>query len=260
MKRVDGRAVVGLCIGVVGTGFGIAAMVLHVDALAVGAGLLALASGLVAFSVVGRLRRADATVDELIGRVTELETIADHESRSRADAEEKLASRIQLTAVRRGSEIDALTDNATGLYSEGYFTVALEARISAARRNLKPVAVVLIEVIEGLESGLPRPADPSHVTESINRTIRQADTACRLLDGGYALVLEDTTENGAIWTVERIRRNMTDASPGLTMWAGVACYPAHGLSTDEVLDQADHALDLAREWRQDRIEIATTHP
>ena len=40
------------------------------------------------------------------------------------------------------------------------------------------------------------------------------------------------------------------------MWAGVACYPAHGFTTDEILDRADHALDLAREWRQDRIEVA----
>lgn len=257
---MDGRAVAGLGIGLLGVGLGFAGMALHVNVLAAAAGVAALAAGVLVFRLVGRLRSADGTIDELIGRVTELENIADHESRSRADAEEKLASRIQLTAVRRGSEIDALTDNATGLFSEGYFTVALEARISAARRNLKPVAVVLIEVIEGLESGLPHPADPAHVTESINTTIRQADTACRLLDGSYALVLEDTTENGAIWTVERIRRTMVETAPGLTMWAGVACYPAHGLSTDEILDQADHALDMAREWRQDRIEIASAHP
>ena len=41
------------------------------------------------------------------------------------------------------------------------------------------------------------------------------------------------------------------------MWAGVACYPAHGFTTDEILDRADNALDMAREWRQDRIEVAS---
>ncbi len=41
------------------------------------------------------------------------------------------------------------------------------------------------------------------------------------------------------------------------MWAGVACYPAHAFSTDELLDQASPALDAAREWKQDRIEVAT---
>ena len=52
-------------------------------------------------------------------------------------------------------------------------------------------------------------------------------------------MLEDTAENGAIWTVERIRRRITADAPGLTLWAGVACYPAHGFDTDEILDRAD---------------------
>lgn len=208
--------------------------------------------------LVSHLRRATALVDELEDKVDELEDKVERESEARNDLETKLASRIQLTAVRRNSSGDALTDGATGLFSEGYFTVALDARIAAARRQLEPVAVVLMEVIEGLESGLPRPANPKVVADCITTTVREADTACRLLDGGYALLLEDTAENGAIWTVERIRRRITAHSAGLTVWAGVACYPAHGFTTDEILDRADNALDMAREWRQDRIEVATS--
>ena len=40
------------------------------------------------------------------------------------------------------------------------------------------------------------------------------------------------------------------------MWAGVACYPAHAFSTDELLEQARLALASAKEWNQDRIEVA----
>ena len=40
------------------------------------------------------------------------------------------------------------------------------------------------------------------------------------------------------------------------MWAGVACYPAHAFDKDEILNQAKTALSQAREWRQDRIEVA----
>ncbi len=206
--------------------------------------------------LVAHLRSANYRVDELESKVDELTKHVEEESEARNDLESKLASRIQLTAVRRSSNGDALTDNATGLFSEAYFAVALDARIAVARRQLEPVSVVLIEVIQGLESGLPQPADPKVITESILATIRDADTPCRLLDGGYAIVLEDTAENGAIWTVERIRRRITSDSNDLTMWAGVACYPAHGFTSDEILDQADQALDLAREWRQDRIEVA----
>lgn len=232
-------------------------MVWNIVALAVLAGALALVGGVAVYRLVDHLLRARRQIDELSGRVVELETSVENESRAREDIETKFASRIQLTAMRRATQANALTDTTTGLYSEGYFTVALDARIASARRNLKPVAVVLIEVIEGLGKELPRPADPHTVAAGIAATIRESDTACRLMDGGYALVLEDTSENGAIWTVERIRRHMAAADPGLTMWAGVACYPAHGFTTDEILDRADLALDMAREWRQDRIEVAS---
>lgn len=243
--------------GAIGLAVGIAAAVWQAVMLAVVAGSLALVAGVSGYRLLGMLHRARTEIDELHEKVQQLEETVDQEARARAEVEQKLASRIELTAMRRSTEGDALTDGPSGLFSEGYFTVALDARIAAARRNLRPVAVALIEVIEGLDAGLPRPADPATVAQTIRETIREADTACRLLDGGYALVLEDTTENGAIWTVERIRRRLASTSQGLTMWAGVACYPAHGLTTEDVLDRADLALDMAREWRQDRIEVAS---
>jgi diguanylate cyclase (GGDEF)-like protein len=150
-----------------------------------------------------------------------------------------------------------LTDAVTGLFSEGYFRVALDARLSAARRHLRPVAVVLLDVVDGLGEGLPRPTAPTAVAEGINETVRDADTACRMKDGRFGLVLEDTPENGAIWTIERVRRHLADRYPGQTMWAGVACYPAHAFDAKEILKQAEDALLAAREWRQDRIEVAT---
>jgi two-component system cell cycle response regulator len=254
---VDRRALAVAVVGVVALAVGIAAAVWQIAALGVVAAVLLIAFVVLLWRLVTLARAARHEIDDLTEKVTELEQDVEKEAKARNDAESQLASRIQLTAMRRATQVNALTDGATGLFSEGYFTVALDARIAAARRNLKPVAVVLIEVIEGLEDTAPKPADPVRVSESINTTLRESDTACRLLDGGYALVLEDTTENGAIWSVERIRRHMMSLHSGLTMWAGVACYPAHGLTTEEVLDRADLALDMAREWRQDRIEVAS---
>ena len=152
---------------------------------------------------------------------------------------------------------DALTDPETGLLNERFFSVTLEARISAARRHLRPVAVVVLEVVEGIHDAAPRAADAATIAAAIEKTLREADTACRLGDGRFGLVLEDTPETGAVWTVERLRRNLAPDNPGYTMWAGVACYPAHAFSAAEILERADQALVAAKEWRQDRIEVAT---
>jgi two-component system cell cycle response regulator len=149
-----------------------------------------------------------------------------------------------------------LTDPETGLFSQDYFDIAIEARLAAARRHLRPVGVVLLEVIEGLREDRPHPANPVMVAESVRTTLREADTASRRKDGKFALLLEDTPENGAIWTVERIRRHLVEIDPGLTVWAGVACYPAHAFDKVSILRAADAALVAAREWHQDRIEVA----
>jgi two-component system cell cycle response regulator len=171
-----------------------------------------------------------------------------------ATAERDAANRSPIVVPAKRS--DSLTDEATGLFSEDYFRVAVDARIAAARRHLRPVAVVLLEVIENLRSNAPQSAQPMLVAEMINATLREADTACRLLDGRFGLVLEDTSENGAIWTVERIRRAIAELKQGLTLRAGIACYPAHAFGSSELLQRAEEALVSARDWNQDRIEVA----
>ena len=151
----------------------------------------------------------------------------------------------------------ALHDAVTGLFNASYFQVAVETRITAARRQLRPVAVILLEVREG-SADAPEPSDPLLVASIVRRTLRDADTACRLDDGRLGLVLEDTPEDGAIWAVERLRRALNAGCPNRTQfrWAGIACYPAHAFDAKEALAKADRAFCAAREWKQDRIEVA----
>ncbi|MCC5953496.1 MAG: diguanylate cyclase [Acidimicrobiia bacterium] len=253
MQRQD---VLGLALG--GLGIGIGALgatfgeswLLWPAALAVLAGLTTQAVSL------ARLGRHRAEAAEMSDRLVATQAELAAEQAARRDAEERLSSRMQLTAMRRSNSDDQLTDRESGLYSEAYFRVALDARIASARRNLNPLAVAVVDPVRGLATAAPTPAPVRATAEAIVATVREADTVCRLADGSFALILDDTDENGAIWTVERIRRAIADTDDAVTLWAGVACYPAHGLTTEEILDRADVALDAAREWRQDRIEVA----
>jgi len=146
-----------------------------------------------------------------------------------------------------------LADTETGLLGERYFVVTLDARIAAARRHLRPLALVLIE---GANTDAEGSLDAKLTAQIIRETLRDADTLCRLKSGQFAILLEDTPENGAIWTVERIRRRLNEQIDDVTIWAGIACYPANGFDGPEVLDRARHALNQAREWQQDRTEVA----
>lgn len=201
----------------------------------------------------------NAVAAQVQGRMTAEEAVRSLNSQL-ADAERragKAASSPIVIDETRVSSPGGLTDEETGLFNHDYFLVSLDSRIAAARRHLRPVAVALLDVVHG-RNGEDRPAaEPKMVADCLRETLRESDTATRLSDGRYGIVLEDTPENGAIWTMERVRRRLAEEVDGLTMWAGVACYPAHAFDVPALVDQADKALRDAREWHQDRIEVAT---
>lgn len=265
---VDTR-MVALVLGVLGAVLGVVSLVGGLPVLGALAGLTALGAGLSAVAggssaghdddveeettpgLKGELDETRAELEEARRRIAHLEEEAARVGPPADSTEESGSGRS-----RTQGDQSALTDPESGLFSEAYFRVALESRLASARRHLRPVAVGLIEVAEGMAVDRATPAASHNVTAALRETVREADIACRLDDGTYAVVLEDTPENGAVWTVERIRRNLVSRFGTHTMWAGIACYPAHAFSTDDLITQARIALRAAQEWKQDRIEVA----
>ena len=257
---MKGRAAFpGLAAGALGVVAGLLGLVLESPSFGAVAGILALAAGIAGIRTARQLDE-QADVQRLVE--DELRNVRSGAEQTEAELSQIKSSRVSGPAVDHTADHqgedghDPLTDETTGLFSESFFSVALDSRVAAARRHLRPVSVVLLEVVEGLPSDQPHVTDAGTVADAIKATLREADTACRLHNGDFALLLEDTPENGAIWTVERIRRFIAERGAELTLWAGVACYPAHAFSPDELMGAASDALNSAREWRQDRIEVA----
>jgi diguanylate cyclase (GGDEF)-like protein len=225
--------------GIAGAALGVAAIAASVPALGLAAGACALVGGLLASR--SSPEPQPPTADTGVA------------------TDDTAANTSQITGDPIADQsLTVFQDGTTGLFNEAYFRVAVETRITAARRQLRPVAVVILEVRDG-NGDDHQPADALAVATVVRRTLRDADTACRLEDGRVAMVLEDTPEDGAIWAVERLRRalNATAATGKTQMrWAGIACYPAHAFDAKEALAKAERAFLLAREWKQDRIEVA----
>lgn len=153
-----------------------------------------------------------------------------------------------------------LLEPASHLYTEPFFLATTSWRLGACRRVLRPLAVALLEVVDGLPKGPVVPSEPRVVATMIRGTLRASDIGARLYDGTYGLLLEDTPEDGAVWAVERVRRAL-DAKPGSrALRAGIACYPGQALTAVEMLAAAHRALAAARQWPQDRIEVAVIEP
>jgi two-component system cell cycle response regulator len=224
---------------------------LAVVAATAGAGLLALV-----LVTIGRAHRAESAAHKADLRARRLKNDLRIERDARENAEARLAWRSRLGTLRRSSDADLLTDPETGLLLEAWLVIAAESRIASGRRRLNPVAVVMLEVVEGLGLGDPAPADPAAMAEAMLGTLRESDGAFRLQEGGFALLLEDTDDMGALLVTGRIGDAVASVSADAVVRAGVACYPAHGLTTQAVLARADEALEQARRWRQHRVEVA----
>jgi diguanylate cyclase (GGDEF)-like protein len=280
---MDSRSFVSLAVGITGIVLGVFAG-LDGSVAGVIAGVAALGAGLIGWMVARQLldterqlaveRRQLDSMEQTItaqvqARVTAEESIRNL-STELASTQRSEAERLERVEDQIRDEIRVQTDSKpagnsvndveTGLFNEHYFRATTEARVAAARRHLRPVAIILMQVSEkgSDDDDELTPASPKIVADYLAATLRESDTACRTSRGLYALVLEDTPENGAVWTVERIRRRLAEEQDNLMMWAGVACYPAHAFEVRDLVAKASEALEAATDWNQDRIEVATS--
>ena len=270
-QRLGSNIDIATGIGLVGVGAGILGAVTGRKKFALASAGAAAAVALIARRDAGESRDLERRVASMNEQIRQLEIAVAAQVQSRMAAEEavkSLSGQLSEAERRAGDTLrtplvlnsdggEGLTDPDTGLFNHEYFLVALDSRIAAARRHLRPVAVALLDIVEGREGSERPPADARMIADALRETLRESDTATRLQDGRFGVVLEDTPENGAIWTMERVRRRLAEDNPDLTLWAGVACYPAHAFDVGALIDRADAALDSAKEWHQDRIEVAT---
>jgi diguanylate cyclase (GGDEF)-like protein len=153
-----------------------------------------------------------------------------------------------------------IIDPVSGLPDQRYFEVAIERHVAIARRGLRPLSLVLVE-LDGLDHFAPYLRDHAVrvLTRTLHKTLRESDTCCRIDPATVAMILDDTSDTGAVWAAERVRGALFASPAGdiLTLSAGVATYPAHALDGEALVDAAHRALSQARDAGRDRVEVAS---
>lgn len=246
-----------LAAGFVSLSVGVIANALDLDQLGVVAGISGFTAAIFAAAIGARTQ---VTGQALSDRTTERDQYR-HELESLTAIFGDHAAGDNSLALAPSMEMETAVDTASGLLDEQFFTVLVQQRVAAARRHLQPIAIVIFDI-----DGLDRDDDVScdraigALGETMIRTLRESDAACRVGPTMAAAILEDTAEAGAVWAAERIRGTLHQAGGGgdITVSAGVACYPTHALSAPELIDRAGTALDAARAHGCDRLEIATS--
>jgi diguanylate cyclase (GGDEF)-like protein len=174
------------------------------------------------------------------------------QQRAKAAAEERVAA--QILADQRRTE--SIVDSQSGLLDHRVFAVTFERKVAAARRHLRPLSLVLLDLAPGL------PTDPGERDRVLGRwgavlaqTLRDSDIACRVGEATVGIICEDTAEAGGVWVAERVQIGAATVGGRLgPVRCAVATYPNHGLRADEVLGRAWAALERARTPGQDGSE------
>ncbi len=163
----------------------------------------------------------------------------------------------------------SITDGLTGLWNYRYFTMTVAKEIERAARFGRPLALLLLDLdhFKGVNDTFGHPRGDAVLIEIAGRIrgqVRDVDTVARYGGEEIVVVLPETDAEGAGQLAERICeavRRKPFGDPGLppvhlTVSAGGAVFPHHGLSASLLLARADEALYAAKHGGRDTWRIS----
>lgn len=154
----------------------------------------------------------------------------------------------------------ALTDPLTGLGNHRHFHERLQQALLEAEEQKLPVTVCLVD-IDDFKRINDRFGHPSgdRVLAQVASRLRQGGEAFRLGGDEFAALLPGHGEEEALAVansiVDRIAGMKLEHVGSVTVSAGIATYPAHGVGRDELIRLADSALYWAKERGKNRVRL-----
>ena len=161
----------------------------------------------------------------------------------------------------------AYVDGLTGIHNRRYFEMRIVEELERASRFQGRMSVIMVDIDHfkkmNDEFGHLLGDEMLRAVSSIlKQQLRKMDMVCRYGGDEFAIVVPETTGESAMRVAEKLRRQVeTHFFPGVprpvTISCGVADYPAHGVTRDEVVAAADSALYLAKQAGRNRVASAS---
>jgi diguanylate cyclase (GGDEF)-like protein len=147
----------------------------------------------------------------------------------------------------------AVTDSLTGLANYRQLLDVLRTEIARSRRTGRPFAVLFVDM-NGLKAINDRYGHLTgsralcRVADVLRQSCRTVDTPARFGGDEFAVVLPETTEDGAVVVLARVCENVAadPDKPPISVSGGLAVFPRDGDSPTLLLRAADQALYEAK--------------
>lgn len=177
--------------------------------------------------------------------------------------------------LRQRLHHQSIRDPLTGLYNRRYMDESLHQEIHRAIRNHHSIGIIMLDIDHfkrfndtyGHDGG---DALLRALGTFLQTHIRSEDIACRYGGEEILLILATATLNDTLRRAESIREQIKDIQLPLqhhchghnvvsvTASLGVATFPEHGTTAEEVVKSADTALYRAKAAGRDCVMVATT--
>ena len=152
-----------------------------------------------------------------------------------------------------------IIDDEMGVYNREYFLRRLSEEMIRSKRNRYPLSLALMRIdnlslIKGTDSARIRTETLRQVAVLTSQYLREEDIVAYLEDGVFALLLPDMTGENAKALMEYLQTRIAwtplqsainETKINLKGIVGVTTYNLNGTSRDELVAQANRALQLA---------------
>lgn len=216
------------------------------------------------------LLRAQAAIGAFNVAFAEPHTFTEDELRVLTLLADQAAIAVENARLHERLAEQAKRDSLTQVYNHGYLLESLTSAVEDAKQNATPVSFILLDIDHFKDYNdryghVVGDAVLRAIVQSISANIKRSDVVGRWGGEEFGVVLPEASSDQAERVAQRIRdtvarldlRNGEDARmPNPTVSQGIATFPVHAHSADELVARADQALYSAKSRGRDQVVIA----
>ncbi|PWH16239.1 MAG: hypothetical protein DDG60_04340 [Anaerolineae bacterium] len=173
----------------------------------------------------------------------------------------------QVESLQEKLREQVLRDPLTGLHNRRYLDEQLPLILADSVARGKRFCVIMLDIdhfkrFNDTYTHLAGDLLLQMLADLLRTHVRPTDITCRFGGEEFILVLPEATVEVAMRRAEELRAMFAQArvnfhrrSLGATISLGVACFPQHGQTAEELIMHADQALYLAKEAGRNRVIV-----
>jgi diguanylate cyclase (GGDEF)-like protein len=168
--------------------------------------------------------------------------------------------------LRETLHIQSIRDPLTGLYNRRYMEESLERELRRADRKQRPLAALMLDLdhFKRFNDTLGHAAGDAMlraIGSFLQSRMRKDDIVCRYGGEEFTIIMPESSLDIAVQRAERLRedcKRLEISANGqflgsVTFSVGIACFPDHGTTTEQLLHVADLALYRAKAAGRDCV-------